>query len=598
MPPLRALLRPARGARVVALAVGPVRAAFVLGLLLLALAAPAPLGAAASAPSVSDEGMVASPQPDATRAGVEVLRDGGNAVDAAVATAVALCVTDAHHSGLGGGGFLLIRTADGDAVAIDARETAPAAATRDMYVKSGVPEDASKRGALAVATPGLLRGLVMALAEHGTMTLERVMRPAIRLAEEGFAVGPRHVRTVRYWAREGGAERFPGTAAIQLPEDREAFRPGWTLVQEELAETLRRIAEEGPEVFYEGALGRAIVEEVQERGGILRMDDLRGYRAKVREPVRGVYRSHTVLSFPPPSSGGIALVQMLNVLEGFDLGALDAGSSHAVHLATEAMKLAFADRAAHLGDGDFVDVPRERLTSESYADALRARINPPRWRRAPWTWHRDEVAIEVKGPGFSPSPGGTTHLSVTDAEGGAVAITQTVNLLFGSGITVPGTGVVLNDEMDDFAKAIGEPNAFGLVATTGANAIAPGKRPLSSMSPTILVRSGRPYLVTGSPGGPRIITTTLESILNVVDWEMDVQEALAFRRFHHQWVPRRLSVEPPFSSDVIEALRARGHTVEVSEREWSNAQAVRVDPDTGRHYGASDPRGDGLALGP
>jgi gamma-glutamyltranspeptidase/glutathione hydrolase len=564
----------------------------------LALAAPAL--AASPAPATARHGMVASPQADATRAGAAVLAAGGNAVDAAVATAFVLSVTDAHHSGLGGGGFLLIRLADGTAVALDARETAPAGATRTMYVEEGAPERASRVGALAVATPGLLRGLAAALERYGTMTLPQVMAPAIRIAEEGFAVGPRHAATVRYWQeRMGGAERFPETARTQLPPEGEGpIEEGWVLRQPDLAASLRRIAAEGPEVFYRGALGRAIVDEVQRRGGLLTREDLAGYEVRERAPVRGRYRGLEVLSFPPPSSGGIALVEMLQVLEGFDLAALGPRSSAGLHVVAEAMKLAFADRAVWLGDTDFVEVPVERLVSREYAAELRARINPPWWRRAPWTWHKDEVAIRVEGSGIPPEDAGTTHLSVADAHGNVVAITQTINLLFGSGITVPGTGIVLNDEMDDFSVATDTPNAFGLVDTRGQNAVAPGKRPLSSMTPTVLLREGRPAMVTGSPGGPRIITTTLLSILNVVDHGMDVMEAVSAPRYHHQWIPDQLSVEPQISADVVEALRARGHEVEVSSREWSSAQSIVIDPDSGLFHGASDPRSDGVAMGP
>jgi gamma-glutamyltranspeptidase/glutathione hydrolase len=339
---------------------------------------------------------------------------------------------------------------------------------------------------------------------------------------------------------------------------------------------------------------------MRRRGGVLGADDLAGYVPKVREPLRGSYRGFEVLSFPPPSSGGVALLEALNVLEGFDLGPLGAGSSASIHRVAEAMKLAFADRAAWLGDTDFVEVPVATLVSKPYAAGLRGRMLPPRWRRPPWTWMHDEVAIEVAGPGLpvaTDAQGGTTHLSVTDAAGNAVAITQTVNLLFGSGITAAGTGVVLNDEMDDFSVAPNRPNAFGLVDTRGQNAVAPGKRPLSSMTPTIAARDGRVRLVIGSPGGPRIISTTLLAILNVLDWGMDVSEAVAAPRYHHQWVPDELSVEDAIPADVLAALRRRGHHVVVAERNWSSAQAIEVDPATGWQLGGSDPRSDGLAKG-
>jgi gamma-glutamyltranspeptidase/glutathione hydrolase len=553
--------------------------------------------AAAPAPAIGKLGMVVSPQADASAAGLAMLEAGGNAVDAAVATAFALSVSDAHHSGIGGGGFILIRLADGTAVAIDARETAPGAASADMYLQPGLPEHPSRVGALAVATPGLLKGLDLALGEFGTQSLSEVLAPAIRIAEQGFAIGPRHASLLRLWHQQGGPRLFPGTAAIQLPPDGAPIEPGWRLVQTDLGRTLRLIAAEGPDVFYRGSLARAIAEAVRDRGGILTEEDLEAYQVKRREPIRGSYRGYEILSFPPPSSGGIALVEIANILEPFDLAARGAGSSASLHVIAEAMKLAFADRAAYLGDADFVDVPVVELISKRYADRLRARINPAWWRRAPWSWGKGEVAIRVEGPGEPARGGGTMHLSVTDGQGNAVAITQTINLLFGSGITVPGTGIVLNNEMDDFSIRPGQPNAFGLVDTRGSNAIARGKRPLSSMAPTIVAKDGRPFMVTGSPGGPRIITTTLLTILNVVDYGMDVQEAVSAPRFHHQWMPDRLVVEAAVPLDVIDALRSRGHQVEVSARDWSSAQAIVVDPASGRHLGGSDPRGDGVALG-
>lgn len=564
---------------------------------LLLLLAPAARGAA-PAPATSARGMVASPQADATRAGVEVLRAGGNAIDAALAVSFALSVTDPHHSGIGGGGLMLVRLADGRSFAIDARETAPGAATRDMFLAPGLPEHASRIGALSVATPGLVAGLELAHQRFATRPWAELLAPAIRLAEEGFEIGPAHARAAGYWQARGLAERFPETAAIQLPADGSPIRPGFRLVQRELAGTLRTLAEAGARAFYEGPLAKAMAGEVRARGGLLTELDLALYRPKLREPLRGSYRGLEVLAFPPPSSGGVALIEMLNVLEGFDLRALGAGSSASGHRIAEAMKLAFADRNAYLGDVDFADVPLAGLISKEYAETLRARIDPPRWRRAPWTWCDAERAIRVTGPGEPPRGGGTTHFSIADAEGNLVAMTQTINLLFGSGITVPGTGIILNDEMDDFSIAPDTPNAFGLVDTRGANAIAPGKRPLSSMSPTVLLREGRPYLVTGSPGGPRIISTTLLTILNVVDYGMDASEAVAAPRIHHQWLPDVLDVEPGTVADVVEGLRERGHTVRVSDREWSSAQLVVIDPESGLFTGASDPRSDGVAAGP
>ncbi|MBW2447357.1 MAG: gamma-glutamyltransferase [Deltaproteobacteria bacterium] len=570
---------------------------FRLALGLFLLGAPArEAWAAARAPAQGRHGMVVTGQVDAARAGHEILARGGNAIDAAVAASFALAVSDPYHSGIGGGAFLLIRLASGEVVALDARETAPAAADRDMFVREGVEEHASRVGKLAVGVPGHVAGAALALERWGTMSLAEVLEPAIRLAEEGFEIGPRHARAAKRWMQYRLHERFPETAAIQLPPAGEEIRAGWRLRQPELAETLRTIARDGAKAFYEGDLAAAIVAEMERRGGLLTRADLAGYEARVREPIRGSYRGLEVLSFPPPSSGGIALVEILNVLSGFDLAGLGAGSSASLHRVAESMKLAFADRAAYLGDSDFVDVPTAELVSAAYADALRARMNPGWLRKAPWYWGR-ERALTVKTPGLPQEDGGTMHLSVTDAEGNAVAITQTINLLYGSGVTVKGTGILLNNEMDDFSIAPNRPNAFGLVDTRGANAVAPSKRPLSSMTPTIVVRDGKVFMVSGSPGGPRIITTTLLTLLNVIDWGMNVQEAVSAPRFHHQWVPDRLLVERAFPRDVVDALRARGHEVKISERDWSSAQAIVIDAETGIHYGGTDPRTDGAALG-
>ncbi|RIL06322.1 MAG: gamma-glutamyltransferase [Proteobacteria bacterium] len=577
---------------------GSVRGLLVVVFLALRVALP-DAHAAAPAPAVGMRGMVVAAEKHAAAAGLAMLRDGGNAIDAAVATAFALGVTEPYHSGIGGGGFLLMRLADGRVVALDARETAPAAAAPDMYLRPGVAADASRSGPLAIATPGLVAGLAEALAAHGTKPLAEVMAPAIALAEHGFPISLRHARMLEAWKAMGHAARFPETAAIQLPPAGTPIAPGWKLVQPELAKTLRAIAREGPAVFYRGRIGAAIAAEVQKRGGILGADDLAGYATKRREPLRGTYRGLEIVSFPPPSSGGIALVEMLNVLEGFELRPLGAGSSAAIHRIAESMKLAFADRAHYLGDPDFVPVPAERLVSKEYAAALRNRLLPSRLERWPWTWGRDEVAIRVDGPGLGELPlshGGTTHLSVTDAAGNAVALTQTVNLLFGSGITVAGTGIVLNDEMDDFSVAQNSPNAFGLVDVLGRNAVAPGKRPLSSMTPTLVLEDGRVRIVAGSPGGPRIITTVLLALVNMIDFGLDPSEAIAAPRFHHQWEPDQLSVEAAIPADVLDALRERGHAVKVAERNWSSAQVIAIDPKTGWHLGASDPRSDGAAL--
>ena len=542
--------------------------------------------------------MVVSSQVDATRAGVSLLEAGGNAVDAAVATAFAVGVTQPFSTGIGGGGFILIRMADGRVAAIDARETAPAAATVDMYTREGVDERASVRGPLAVGTPGLVAGLALALELYGTKSLSECLQPAIALAETGFDVSPYNVRLMEFMRRRLSPERFPETARIQFPAPGEATRAGWRLVQEDLANSLSLIAEQGPSAFYEGPIAEAIVFEMERRGGLVSAVDLANYQPVLREAVTGSYRGLTIHSFPPPSSGGVLLVQMLNILEGYDdLAARGAGSSASMHVIAEAMKLAFADRAFFLGDPDFVAMPIDTLVSKQYAAAQRARIDPPWFRRAPWNWFRGEMASSVEAPGIPVEDHGTTHLSVTDRFGNAVAITKTINTPYGSGITVPGTGILLNNEMDDFAKAIGVPNSYGLIDTRGANLVAPGKRPLSSMTPTIIEKDGKVFLVTGSPGGSRIISSTLLSILNVVDYGMNVKQAVAAPRFHHQWEPDQLVVEPAVPADVVEGLRARGHDVDVSPRNWSAVEAILVDPESGLHYGANDPRRDGLALG-
>jgi gamma-glutamyltranspeptidase/glutathione hydrolase len=533
----------------------------------------------------AERGMVVASQSDAARAGAAIFARGGNAIDAAVATAMALSVTQPFSAGLGGGFFALVRTAEGELVALDARETAPAAADRDMYVRPGVAEDASVLGPLAVATPGFALGLAQLQKGYGTLPWAEVLAPAIDLAERGFETGFYHAELLRGLRARGFEKRFPETARIHFPPPDEPIRPGRRVVQADLARTLRLVAEQGAEAATKGEIAAKIADEMKRRGGLVTREDLAAYRTVRREPVRGSYRGVEVVSFPPPSSGGAVLVEALNVLEGFDLAKLAPGSADESHLVVEALKLAFADRAAWLGDPDFVEVPVARLTSKEYAAGLRERIRP------------GGPAIEVRGSGIPPHDAGTTHLSTADAAGNAVALTMTINTPFGSGITVAGTGIVLNNEMDDFARAPDVPNVYGLVDTRGANAIAPGKRPLSSMTPTLLLRGKRPFMVTGSPGGPRIISTTLLTILAVVDHGQGARAAVSAARYHHQWLPDRVSVEPGVPESVAKALRGRGHEVERAKTAWSSAQAIVIDPKTGRLEGGSDPRGDGLAAG-
>jgi gamma-glutamyltranspeptidase/glutathione hydrolase len=551
--------------------------------------------------------MVVTPEEGATRAGIEALQAGGNAVDAAVAAAFALGVTQPQSTGIGGGAFVLLRLADGQTFAVDARETAPARATAEMFaapealpgekVAGGVAPRTRSRlalGGLASGTPGMVAGLALIQERWGKRSLSDSLQPAIRLAAQGYPVGAYQMKWMKR-LREPLTQRFPDTAEIQLAPKGAA--PGWKLVQKDLAGTLRRIARHGPDAFYRGEIAQAIVKEVERTGGVLGLEDLAGYEAVVRKPIVGRYRGFEILGFPPPSSGGIALVQILNILEGFDLDALGAGSSASIHRTAEAMKLAFADRAVHLGDADFEYVPVQRLTSESYAASLRGRINPSWWRRAPWNWLQGEAAVAVDGPGFIPEDRGTAHLSVIDAEGNAVALTGSINGPYGSWVTVPGTGILMNNHMDDFVTDPDAPNFYGLVGIGKANWIEPRKRPLSSMSPTILVKDGEVALVAGSNGGPRIITAVLLTILNWVDWDMDVAEAVYAPRFHHQWRPDVLQVERAIPPDVVDALRSRGHEIKLVDELTQGVEAIAVDPKTGVRYGANDPRRQGLALG-
>jgi len=533
-------------------------------------------------------GMVAAQEAVAARAGLAVLEAGGNAVDAAVTVGFALAVTLPRAGNLGGGGFMLIHdAAAGETVAIDYRETAPAAAGRDMFLgPDGAPDPTLSRfHGLAVGVPGTVAGLALALREHGTLSLADALAPAIRLAEQGIAVTPELAASLR--AGRERLTRWPATAAIFYGPDGAPPAPGAILRQPDLARTLRAIAERGVDGFYRGPVAGRIAAAVQAAGGVMTVADLAGYQAVRREPVRGTYRGHEIVSMPPPSSGGAHIVQILNMLEGYDL----AGSGHngalTIHLMAEAMRRAYADRSRHLGDSDFVDVPLAWLTSKTYAEALRSGID----HAAP----TPSAAIAAGAPAAFESAE-TTHFSVVDAAGNAVANTTTLNFSYGSGLVADGVGVLLNNEMDDFSAKPGFPNAYGLIGGE-ANAVAPGKRPLSSMSPTIVLKDGAPFIVTGSPGGSRIITTTLQIILNVVDHGMNIAEATAAPRVHHQWRPDELRVEAGLSPDTLALLRAMGHEV-AQKTAMGSTQSILIDPETGGRYGAADPRTrGGLAVG-
>ncbi len=531
------------------------------------------------APATGRQGMVVTAHPAATQVGLDILRQGGNAVDAAVACAFALAVVEPYSSGLGGGGFFLaFEAATKQVHTLDARETAPGRAHRDMYLVDGSPDpELSRYGALAVGIPGLVGGAEELHRQGGRLPWPALIEPAARLAAQGVPVSP--MLRERILAK---AERFdPAARLIFLPGE-EVPEVGQLLVQADLARTLRLVAQHGSAAFYQGAVGESLA-----RAGQLDPDELAAYRPRWRNPIQGDYRGLQVFSMPPPSSGGVHLVQMLTFLEAFDLAGAGFGSARTVHLLAEAMKFAYADRSLYLGDSDFVDVPLDMLLGAARQDSLRGLISLTR--------AYPEGAIQG-APIDPPESNETTHLSVVDGQGNAVAATLTINLSFGSCVVASGTGVLLNDEMDDFVAAPGQPNAFGLIGGE-ANAVAPGKRPLSSMTPTILLQEGKVRMVTGAPGGSRIITTTLQTILNVVDFGMDALQAVSVPRVHHQWYPPLLFHEPfGLSPDTVALLQEYGHHLQ--ERDpMCNAQIIVVDPATGLCQGASDPRGMGLASG-
>jgi gamma-glutamyltranspeptidase/glutathione hydrolase len=530
------------------------------------------------APAFARHGMVASQEARATRIGVEVLRRGGNAVDAAVAVGFALAVTLPRAGNLGGGGFMLLyRAASEHAAAIDYRETAPAAAGRDLFLDAAGAVDARRArfSHLSAGVPGTVAGLALAADRYGTWPLARLVAPAIALAESGIEADRELAETLN--ARAERFRAWPASAAVFLKQDGTPWQAGDRLRQPDLAWSLRQIADHGPAAFYTGKLAARLAADQQAGGGVMTAADLAAYRAVERAPVEGSYRGHRVLAMPPPSSGGVHLVQMLNMLAGDDVAALGHNGAAGLHLLAEVMKRAFADRAEYLGDPDFWPVPVKGLTSPAYAARLRAGIDPD----------RATPAIEIKpgGPQAYESDQ-TTHFAVIDRFGNAVANTYTINFSYGSGIVAAGTGILWNNEMDDFAAKPGVPNAYGLVGGA-ANAIEGGKRPLSSMTPTLVMQDGKVWLATGSPGGPRIITTVLQVLLNLIDHRMGLGDAVAAPRIHHQWLPDVLFMEPGFSPDTVALLRQRGHRVKPT-RAWGSAQTVLRGPNG--YYGIADPR--------
>jgi gamma-glutamyltranspeptidase/glutathione hydrolase len=530
----------------------------------------------------AERGLVVAQEKIAARIGADILRQGGNAVDAAVATGFAMAVTYPRAGNIGGGGFMVIHLASrNEDVAIDYRETAPAAMTRDSFLGSdGKPDNAKSRdSALGIGVPGTVAGLALALEKYGSgkFTLAQLLKPAIELARDGFVIADDTADTLPQWYRR--LAKWPASAKVFSRADGTSRGEGDELVQADLAATLSAIAEQGPRGFYEGPLADKLAKAIRDAGGIMTTDDLKAYQAVIRTPVRGTYRGYDIVSMPLPSSGGIVLLETLNILEGFRLSDLEQGSPASLHLLIEAMKRGYADRARYLGDPAFINAPTNILLAKDYATKLRAEIDPEHATQA------DKVAAALP-----PREGSnTTHYSVVDSEGNAVSNTYTLNFSYGVGLVADGTGVLLNNELDDFTAAPGASNAFGLVGYE-ANLPGPGKRPLSSMSPTIVLRDGKVVLVTGSPGGSRIISTVLQVIVNVLDYHMDVAAAVAAPRLHHQWMPDEVKVEPGFPDEVLAGLRARGHSVAESMG-YSSANSIFVTPNG--LLGAPDPRTHG-----
>lgn len=536
-------------------------------------------------PVVASNGMVATEQELASRIGLDILKAGGNAVDAAVGIGFALAVALPNAGNLGGGGFMMVHDAKtGKSVALDFREVAPLKATRNMYLddKGNVINGKSLYTHYAVGVPGTVAGMQHALKKWGTMPLDKVIAPSIALAEKGFPVSETLAKILRQEQKNMG--KWPATTEI-FWKDGAPLKRGDLLVQKDLAQSMRLIAQQGAKAFYEGAIAQKIAAEMAPHAGAVTLQDLREYKVAEREPVRGTYRGHEVVTMPPPSSGGTHLVQILNMLEQWPLAQWGQNSAQTLHHMAESSKLAYADRSEYLGDPDFVKIPLKGLTSKRYAESLAKSIDPNRAR----------PAKEIK-PG-QPQPyesDQTTHYSVVDKAGNAVAVTYTLNTNFGSGIVAKGTGILLNNEMDDFSAKPGVANAYGLVGGD-ANAVAAKKRPLSSMTPTLVLKDGKPTLVTGSPGGARIITTVLQTVVNTIDFGNNPAEAAAAPRVHHQWTPDELRVEKGLSPDTLALLKQRGHNIAVKPS-MGRTQTIQIR--NGMLYGYSDPRNpDGQTLG-
>ncbi|KQR77962.1 gamma-glutamyltransferase [Rhizobium sp. Leaf341] len=567
-----------------------IRTSFVHLTLVSCLAAP-PVQAASPQPVAGEKGMAVTAQHLASDVGVDILRQGGNAVDAAVAVGYALAVVYPTAGNIGGGGFMTVRLADGRTSFLDFRERAPLAATKTMYLdeKGEIAKGRSTDGYLAVGVPGSVAGFEAARTRFGSLSRAALMAPAIKLAKQGFTLDGGDVASLGNSLKKLG--RDPAAAAIFLKPDGTAPDIGGTLMQPDLARSLTAISTEGPDAFYKGSIADQIVKASKDKGGILTKEDFERYAVRELKPVTCTYRGYEIISSPPPSSGGVILCEILNILEGYPLGELGAGSAATAHVMIEAMRYAYVDRNSALGDPDFVKNPVEKLVDKAYAQEIRGKID---LRKA-------GVSADLTPKGLGESHE-TTHYSIMDEKGNAVSVTYTLNGSFGAGVVAPGTGILLNNEMDDFTSKPGAPNLYGLVQGE-ANAIAPGKTPLSSMSPTIVTKDGKPFMVIGSPGGARIITITLEAILNVIDHGMTLQEAIDAPRLHHQWMPDSVAIEPfALSADTLKILRDMGHDIGPDKNwpVWGQAAGILVGGKTAaesagtnggaRYYGAMDSR--------
>jgi gamma-glutamyltranspeptidase/glutathione hydrolase len=530
-------------------------------------------------PEVYKNGIVVSDHYLASESGKEVLKNGGNAIDSAVATSLVLSVVRNQSTGIGGGGFMVIHTSKGEDVVIDYREIAPKKSHRDMYVdeKGNIIPKLSTVGYKAIAVPGLLAGLDYALKHYGSKSFKELSKYAISYAYKGFKVDKHFVNASEVIYKRGYTKDIENLFFYKGKPK----KVGDIQTNKELAKTLRLISEKGISEFYNGSIADKIEKAMKENGGLITKDDLKNYKPKIRKPLKGIYRGYEIITMPPPSSGGTVLLEILNILERYNISWNSSGyGSYFLHILAEAMKHAYSDRAKYLGDTDFVNVPIQELISKEYAKKLK--IN-------------EEKIMENNfyGKNYLENDSGTTHFCIADKYGNIVSVTETINTYFGSQVVIPGTGILMNNEMDDFSSSPGKPNAFNLIGNEN-NSIQPGKRPLSSMTPTIILKDGKPFMVVGASGGPRIITGTLQTIINVVDFGMNIEEAVSFPRIHHQWYPDKLFVEKEISPDVINNLKLKGHKIDILNSE-SAVQAILIKNNT--FTGASDPRKGGLPSG-